>query len=97
MYVIFYHFLKIFLRFPVPILYQILQKSMIYQFDHFSKLNDPELIRLLKSIAPDLIISSQGHYLSRQILKIPKYGCIATNMLAYYQNIEVHIQYFGLC
>ena len=43
---------------------------------HFSKLNDPELIRLLKSIAPDLIISSQGHYLSRQILKIPKYGCI---------------------
>lgn len=30
----------------------------------------------MQSINPDLIISSQGHYINKKILKIPKYGVI---------------------
>jgi folate-dependent phosphoribosylglycinamide formyltransferase PurN len=43
---------------------------------YFNSLGNSDLIKLLKSINPDLIISSQGHYVSKQILKIPKYGVI---------------------
>jgi len=42
-----------------------------------SNINDPEFINLLREISPDLIvIVAFGQILSKEILKLPKYGCI---------------------
>tara|TARA_Y100000591_G_C21744161_1_gene650988 strand:+ start:346 stop:1125 length:780 start_codon:yes stop_codon:yes gene_type:complete len=42
----------------------------------FNSLENLDLIKLLQSINPDLIISSQGHFIGKKILKIPKHGVI---------------------
>ncbi len=42
-----------------------------------SNINDPEFIGLLRKISPDLIaIVAFGQILSKEILRLPKYGCI---------------------
>jgi len=42
-----------------------------------SNINDPEFIDLLRKISPDLIaIVAFGQILSKEILELPKYGCI---------------------
>ncbi len=42
-----------------------------------SNINDPEFIDLLRKISPDLVaIVAFGQILSKEILELPKYGCI---------------------
>jgi len=39
-------------------------------------LKDPDTVNLLKELAPDVILSSQGHIVPRSILEIPRIGVI---------------------
>lgn len=49
-------------------------EDKIYQPE---KLRDEEYVKILKNIAPDLIVvAAYGQILSQEILDIPKYGCV---------------------
>ena len=43
---------------------------------HTDNINSIQFIKVIKELHPDLIISSQGHFIDKQLRKIPKYGII---------------------
>jgi methionyl-tRNA formyltransferase len=53
------------------------------------KINSKEFLTLVEELSPDLILSSQGHYLGKRLLKIPTYGIINKHagMLPKYRGV----------